>query len=257
MLASVNARLAGLVALMAVGSPAPGLCCPDRSRRPGGERSAATSAARRDLQAAPTLAARCQRARSGRTRRTAAAEALTAPVGHPTRFARQPSARNPNSPAAAGPSPAERRAEIEKLYPPLPPVTPPVAILPGPSGAPLSLADLQQFAAVHSPVLRPSCGRRSIGPGGDDPGRRPSQPAFRRPKPITSAPATRPVTRGSTFPRRFPPAASCNWPGRRPKWICKTRATGPAAPATICSPRSAAIISACWWPRRQSASTAR
>jgi len=51
-------------------------------------------------------------------------------------------------------NPEERRAEIKKLYPELPPLPEEPVPLPGPDGHPYTLACLQQLAAENSPVLR-------------------------------------------------------------------------------------------------------
>jgi cobalt-zinc-cadmium efflux system outer membrane protein len=50
--------------------------------------------------------------------------------------------------------PAERRAAIKKLYPPLPPLPEGPKPLPGPDGHPYTLSQLQQIAAANSPALR-------------------------------------------------------------------------------------------------------
>jgi cobalt-zinc-cadmium efflux system outer membrane protein len=47
-----------------------------------------------------------------------------------------------------------KQREIERLYPPLPPLPAEPAPLPGPGGRSFTLADLQQIAAANSPVLR-------------------------------------------------------------------------------------------------------
>jgi cobalt-zinc-cadmium efflux system outer membrane protein len=49
---------------------------------------------------------------------------------------------------------AARAAELNKLYPPLPPLDPEIQPLPGPDGKPYTLSDLQRIAAENSPTLR-------------------------------------------------------------------------------------------------------
>ncbi len=51
-------------------------------------------------------------------------------------------------------NPKEREAAIKKLFPPLPPLGPPLAAQPGPDGQPLSLSALQRMAQEGNPVLR-------------------------------------------------------------------------------------------------------
>jgi hypothetical protein len=48
----------------------------------------------------------------------------------------------------------EREAAIKKLFPPLPPLGPPLAAQPGPDGQPLSLGVLQHMAQEGNPGLR-------------------------------------------------------------------------------------------------------
>ncbi len=50
--------------------------------------------------------------------------------------------------------PAARQREIERLYPPLPPLDVEPIPLAGPGGRPFTLADLQHIAAVNSPQLK-------------------------------------------------------------------------------------------------------
>jgi cobalt-zinc-cadmium efflux system outer membrane protein len=50
--------------------------------------------------------------------------------------------------------PVERRAAIQKLYPPLPPLAEGPTPLPGPDGQAYTLAQLQHIAACNSPTLR-------------------------------------------------------------------------------------------------------
>ncbi len=50
--------------------------------------------------------------------------------------------------------PEERRAAIERLFPPLPPLPPPIYPPVGPNERPLSLKDLENLAAGTSPVIR-------------------------------------------------------------------------------------------------------
>jgi cobalt-zinc-cadmium efflux system outer membrane protein len=49
---------------------------------------------------------------------------------------------------------AQREALVRRLYPPLEPLPEEPTALPSPNGRPLTLADLQQLAAVNSPTLR-------------------------------------------------------------------------------------------------------
>ncbi len=51
-------------------------------------------------------------------------------------------------------NPMEREAAIKKLFPPLPPLGPPLTAQPGPDGQPLSLSALQRMAQDGNPVLR-------------------------------------------------------------------------------------------------------
>ncbi len=51
-------------------------------------------------------------------------------------------------------TPAERKATIDKLYPPLTPLPEPPAAQPGPAGQPYTLAQLHQIAAKYSPALK-------------------------------------------------------------------------------------------------------
>ena len=49
---------------------------------------------------------------------------------------------------------AERPKAIDAIYPELPPLPEAPTPLPGPSGRPYTLEDLQQMAATNSPLLR-------------------------------------------------------------------------------------------------------
>ena len=49
---------------------------------------------------------------------------------------------------------ADKQREIDRLYPPLPPLPAEPQPLPGPNGRPCTLADFQQIAAANSPALR-------------------------------------------------------------------------------------------------------
>jgi cobalt-zinc-cadmium efflux system outer membrane protein len=53
----------------------------------------------------------------------------------------------------------ERKAAIERLYPPLPPLGEDDIDPPGPEGRPLTLADLQQLALANSPLIRQATAR--------------------------------------------------------------------------------------------------
>jgi outer membrane protein, heavy metal efflux system len=55
-------------------------------------------------------------------------------------------------PASA--TPAERKAALERLYPPLPPTAETPTPLPGPEGRPVTLADLQRLALTRNPSVR-------------------------------------------------------------------------------------------------------
>ncbi len=50
--------------------------------------------------------------------------------------------------------PAEQREYLRRLFPPLPPLGPDPAPIPGPAGRPLTLADLQQLAMSNSPAVQ-------------------------------------------------------------------------------------------------------
>ena len=50
--------------------------------------------------------------------------------------------------------PAAKHGEIERLYPPLPPLVAEPRPLPGPEGRPFTLSDFQHVAAVNSPQLK-------------------------------------------------------------------------------------------------------
>jgi hypothetical protein len=50
--------------------------------------------------------------------------------------------------------PVAKQREIERLFPDLPPLAAEPIPVPGPSGQPYTLADLQQIAATNSPHLR-------------------------------------------------------------------------------------------------------
>jgi cobalt-zinc-cadmium efflux system outer membrane protein len=52
--------------------------------------------------------------------------------------------------------PAATEAWLNKYFPPLPDIGPELQAVPGPGGAPLTLADLQQLAHANSPLLRQS-----------------------------------------------------------------------------------------------------
>src|SRR5262249_18596096 len=50
--------------------------------------------------------------------------------------------------------PKERVEALEKLFPPLPALAAEVEPVPGPHGAPVTLAELQQLALTNSPLIR-------------------------------------------------------------------------------------------------------
>ena len=61
---------------------------------------------------------------------------------------------------------ADKQREIDRLYPPLPPLPAEPQPLPGPSGRPYTLADLQQIAVANSPSVRQAASDVEAAKGG-------------------------------------------------------------------------------------------